>query len=145
MKNVSFTVESGQTTAIVGRTGAGKTSIINLLERFYEPWSGTILVDGLDITLWDMSKLRSRIGLVMQDVFLFGGDISENVTLGRKEISDEKLEDVCRHVNAAYFIHKLPERYRQPVSEGGSTLSAGERQLLSCARAMALDPPHPCP
>ena len=141
LKNVSFTVESGQTTAIVGRTGAGKTSIINLLERFYEPWSGTILVDGLDIKMWDKPELRSRIGLVMQDVFLFGGDIAENVTLGRKEISDENLEAVCRHVNAAHFIQKLPEGYRQPVSEGGSTLSAGERQLLSCARAMALDPP----
>ena len=141
LKNVSFTVEPGKMVAIVGHTGAGKTSLINLVERFYSPWSGSILVDGLDAREWNTAELRARVGLVMQDVFLFAGDIAENVTLGQERVTLEAVQRICRHVNADHFIESLPLGYSQPVSEGGSSLSAGQRQLLACARALAVDPP----
>jgi len=140
LKGISFTVNAGETVAIVGRTGAGKTSIISLLERFYQPWSGAILVDGLDIRQWAPDELRKRLGLVLQDVFLFAGDVAENLTLGRDGVSAEDLERICVHVNADRFIRKLPLGYAQPVREGGSILSAGQRQLLSSARALVLNP-----
>ncbi len=141
LRNISFRVEPGQTVAIVGHTGAGKTSIISLLERFYEPWSGGILVDGVDVRDWRVHELRSRVGLVMQDVFLFAGDIAENVSLGQEKVTLDTVRRISQYVNADHFIDQLPQGYSQPVSEGGTSLSAGQRQLLACARALAVDPP----
>jgi ATP-binding cassette subfamily B multidrug efflux pump len=140
LKNVSFRVEAGETLALVGHTGAGKTSVINLLERFYEPWSGSILVDGLDIRLWDQKQLRSRLGLVMQDVFLFAGDIRENIALGQEGLSFEHVQRTCRYVFVDEFIERLPQKYGHRVGEGGTGLSAGQRQLLAFARALAYNP-----
>jgi ATP-binding cassette, subfamily B, multidrug efflux pump len=140
LKNISFRVESGETVALVGHTGAGKTSIINLLERFYEPWSGSILVDDVDIRQWEKSRLRSRLGLVMQDVFLFAGNIAENITLGQRDIAPEDIEEACRQVNADQFIESMSQKYAHLIGEGGTGLSAGQRQLLAFARALAYNP-----
>jgi ABC-type multidrug transport system fused ATPase/permease subunit len=140
LKNVSFRVESGETLALVGHTGAGKTSVINLLERFYEPWSGSILVDDLDIRLWDQKQLRTRLGLVMQDVFLFAGDIGENIALGQESLSVEDVQRACQYVHVDEFIQRLPQKYMHQVGEGGTGLSAGQRQLLAFARALAYNP-----
>ncbi len=140
LKDISFAVKPGESVAIVGATGAGKTSIINLLERFYEPQRGEIKVDGINIAEMDRAELRSQIGLVMQDVFLFAGDIKGNIRLGKEEISDERLMEMAKVVNAHQFIEKLPEGYDEEVKERGITLSTGQRQLLSFARALAFDP-----
>jgi ABC-type multidrug transport system fused ATPase/permease subunit len=140
VQNVSFRVEAGETLALVGHTGAGKTSVINLLERFYEPWSGSILVDDLDIRLWDQKQLRTRLGLVMQDVFLFAGDIGENIALGQESLSVEDVQRACRYVHVDEFIQRLPQKYMHQVGEGGTGLSAGQRQLLAFARALAYNP-----
>ena len=140
LKHVSFAVEPGETVAIVGATGAGKTSIISLLERFYDVRSGRILFDGVDIR--DLSKdyLRSQLGLVMQDVFIFAGDIKGNIRLGNESVSDEDLARISKHVHADHFIDRLPGRFDEEVRERGSTLSTGQRQLLAFARALAFDP-----
>jgi ABC-type multidrug transport system fused ATPase/permease subunit len=140
LKRISFRVDSGETVALVGHTGAGKTSIINLLERFYEPWSGSILVDELDIRQWDKQHLRSRLGLVMQEVFLFAGGIAENISLGQKSVIAKDVEKACRYVNADKFIQRMPQKYAHQIGEGGSGLSAGQRQLLAFARALAYNP-----
>jgi ATP-binding cassette subfamily B multidrug efflux pump len=140
LKDVSFEVRPGETVAIVGATGAGKTSIINLLERFYDLQNGQILLDGVDVRDLDKSFLRSQIGLVMQDVFLFAGDIRENIVLRQKHISDEELLEISKYVNADQFISKLPEGFDEEVKEGGVTLSTGQRQLLAFARALAYNP-----
>jgi ATP-binding cassette subfamily B protein len=140
LKDVSFSVREGETVAVVGATGAGKTSLLHLLERFYEAQEGMILIDGIDIRERDVSELRSKIGLVMQDTFLFAGDIEENIRLGNPEIDRGKVRDVAHVVNAEKFIHRLPHGYRTTVGEGGETLSAGERQLLAFARALSIDP-----
>ena len=140
LKNVSFSVGEGETVAIVGATGAGKTSIINLLERFYDPQGGQILVDGVDIREMDVSLLRSHIGLVLQDVFLFAGDIRSNIQLGNDHLSAEEIERITRYVNADRFIRKFPKGLDEEVKEGGTALSAGERQLLAFARALAVKP-----
>ena len=140
LKDVSFSVREGETVAIVGATGAGKTSLLHLLERFYEAEEGAILIDGIDIRDRDFTQLRSQIGLVMQDTFLFAGDIEENILLGNRKIDAGKVRDVAKVVNAEKFIHRLPHGYRTRVGEGGEELSAGERQLLAFARALSVDP-----
>jgi ATP-binding cassette subfamily B multidrug efflux pump len=140
LRDVSFTVEPGETVAIVGATGAGKTSIISLIERFYDIQKGRITLDGVDIREMEKGFLRSKLGLVMQDVFIFAGDIKGNIRLGNDAVSDEQLRDVAKHVNADRFIDRLPGGYDEEVHERGSTLSTGQRQLLAFARALAFDP-----
>ena len=139
LKDVSFRVQAGQSLALVGATGSGKTTIVNLLCRFYEIQTGKILVDGRDIKDWNVDELRQRISIVQQDVFLFSGDISGNITLG-SGVSETRAEEAAGYVNARRFIDRLPGGMKHPVAEGGSTLSAGERQLLSFARSVAFQP-----
>jgi ABC-type multidrug transport system fused ATPase/permease subunit len=126
--------------AIVGATGAGKTSLLHLLEGFYEVEGGAILVDGIDIRERDITQLRSQIGLVMQDTFLFAGDIEENIHLGNRRIDKGKVREVAQMVNAEKFIHRLPNGYHTKIGEGGEALSAGEKQLLAFARALSVNP-----
>ncbi len=133
-------MEPGQSLAIVGATGAGKSTVVSLLCRFYEVQKGAVLVDGVDVKDWDARDLRRRIGLVQQDVFLFAGTIGENISLGDPELSREHLEAAARHTNADRFIRPLPKGYDQPVGERGVSLSAGQRQLLSFARVLAANP-----
>lgn len=140
LKNVSFRVEPGETVALVGYTGAGKTSILSLLLRLYEVDSGRILVDGVDVRDYDPQDLRRRFGMVFQDVLLFSGTVAENIRLG-DEIPFERLERVARLVNAQRIIDRLPEGWRSDLHERGSAVSTGERQLLSFARALVWDPP----
>ena len=140
LKDVSFTVEPGQSFAFVGETGAGKSTIISLLSRFYAPQKGQILLDGRDILLLSLEQLRRHVAVVLQDVFLFSGSISENVRLGNREITDEQVDRALRLACARDFIDRLPQGMDTPVTERGSTFSAGQRQLLSFARAIAHDP-----
>jgi ATP-binding cassette subfamily B multidrug efflux pump len=139
LRDVSFTIEPGRTVAIVGATGAGKTTIINLIYRFYDVSAGQVLVDGIDVRDYDMTSLRRRMSLVLQDVFVFSGTVAYNIRLG-EEIPIERVVESARMVNAHRFIEQLPEAYETVQSERGSTLSAGQRQLLSFARALAFDP-----
>ncbi len=140
LKDVSFTVESGSRVAFVGATGAGKSSILNLIGRYYDIQKGKITIDGVDIKELDKSRLRAAIGQVQQDVFIFTGDISSNIRLRREDITDEEIVRAAKYVNADDFISRLPNGYHEPVTERGSTLSAGQRQLLSFARTLAYDP-----
>ncbi|MDP6040251.1 MAG: ABC transporter ATP-binding protein [Candidatus Latescibacteria bacterium] len=140
LKNVSFRVEPGQSVAFVGATGSGKTTVISLLCRFYDIQRGSIRVDGIDIVDWDVEALRYHIGIVQQDVFLFSGDIAGNIRLGNHNISQKQIEAAAQGVNADVFIRNLAAKYSEPVTERGSTLSAGQRQLLAFARALAFDP-----
>ena len=140
LKDVSFKVEPGQSVAFVGATGAGKTSIINLLCGFYEHQKGQILIDGIDIRDMKKSELRKHIGLVLQDVNLFYGDIETNIKLFNENISSEEVKQAAKYVNADGFIRALPGGYKHVLSEGGTTLSAGQRQLISFARALVKDP-----
>lgn len=140
LRKVSFSVKAGETIAFVGATGSGKTTIMSLLTRLYDIDSGEILIDGVSIKDYDKHFLRSRIVPVLQDVFLFAGDIRGNIALLNKEISDEEIWQAAEFVNAAHFIKKFPEGLDHPVTEGGSTLSQGERQLLSFARALVHRP-----
>ena len=140
LKDVSFTVESGSRVAFVGATGAGKSSILNLIGRYYDIQKGKITIDGVDIKELDKSKLRAAIGQVQQDVFIFTGDISSNIRLRREDITAEDTVRAAKYVNADDFISRLPNGYHEPVTERGSTLSAGQRQLLSFARTLAYDP-----
>ena len=140
LKDVSFTVEPGQSFAFVGETGAGKSTIISLLSRFYASQKGQILLDGRDISLLSLEQLRRHVAVVLQDVFLFSGSISENVRLGNREITDEQVDRALRLACARDFIDRLPQGMDTPVTERGSTFSAGQRQLLSFARAIAHDP-----
>lgn len=140
LRDVSFTVAPGEKVAIVGATGAGKTTISKLLNRFYDVQRGRILVDGVDVREWDLGTLRRQIGVVLQDVFLFAGDMVTNITLGRTDISQAQVEQAARYVNADRFIRQLPRGYGEQLRERGSNLSAGQRQLLSFARALAYNP-----
>jgi ATP-binding cassette subfamily B protein len=140
LKDVSFTVEPGQRFAIVGATGAGKSTLINLLMRFYRPQRGTILLDGTDISLLPASEVRSRMGLVLQDVYLFSDTVRRNIDLGRRSVGEHEVEEAARRVGVAAYVERLPGGYDQRLGERGSNLSAGERQLLSFARALAGDP-----
>lgn len=140
LKNVTFDVKAGETMAIVGATGSGKTSIINLLLRFYDVKSGRITIDGEDIRNLPLANHRSRIGLVMQDVFLFDGSVMENISLSRDVSSEHKIKQAAAAVGAEDFINTLPDGYNQVLGEGGRSLSLGQRQLLSFARVLAQDP-----
>ncbi len=140
LRDVSFVIEPGQTAAFVGATGAGKTSILNLIGRYYDIQKGRITLDGVDIRELDLKDLRRAIGQVQQDVFLFTGDIQSNIRLREQEISDGKVHDAAHFVGADSFIDRLEQGYETAVTERGSTLSAGQRQLLSFARTLAFDP-----
>lgn len=140
LKDISFVANPGETIAFVGHTGAGKTSIINLVNRFYDIQKGEVLIDGVEIRDWDLTELRKRIGIVLQDVFLFSGDIKSNIRLNNENISQSDIYEACKAVNADKFIMKLPKGYDEKVTERGSTLSQGQRQLLAFARALAFDP-----
>lgn len=140
LKDVSFTIAPGEKVAIVGHTGAGKTTLINLLMRFYDVQRGRITLDGIPVTEVRLAALRERVGLVLQDVFLFSQDVAYNVRLGSPEITPRQIEDAAERIGAADFIRRLPGGYEQALGERGSNLSVGERQLVSFARALAFDP-----
>lgn len=140
LKNISFEVKEGETVALVGATGAGKSSIINLLSKFYEINKGDIYLDNKNIEEYDLAYLRSKIGVVLQDVFLFSNSIKENIVLGNEQIEKAKLIEAAELVGARKFIEKLPEGFDYNVMERGSTLSVGQRQLVSFVRAMVYDP-----
>jgi ATP-binding cassette subfamily B protein len=140
LRDVSFTIESGQTVAIVGHTGAGKTTIISLLLRFYDIQRGAIRIDGVDVKEMSLTDLRRRFGVVLQDPFLFTGTIEGNIRLGTDWISDEQVRQAAEDVNLTEFIHNLPNNFKEEVRERGSTLSTGQKQLISFARALAHSP-----
>lgn len=140
LRDVSFVIEPGQKVAFVGATGAGKSSILNLIGRYYDIQQGHIYIDGVDIRNISKKQLRSAIGQMQQDVFIFEGTVESNVRLYDKDITSEEVREVAEYVNASRFIEKLPNGYEEPVSERGSTFSAGERQLLSFARTLAHKP-----
>ena len=140
LKDISFQAKEGETIALVGATGAGKSSVINLLSRFYEINKGSIEIDGHDLKEYDLSALREKIGVVLQDVFLFSDTIRNNITLGNPNISDDKIKQAAKLVGAKKFIERLPGGFDYNVMERGSTLSVGQRQLISFVRAMVYDP-----
>jgi len=140
LQDVSFTVEPGQSVALVGHTGSGKTTITSLLMRFYDIQRGAILLDGVDIRHWDLEQLRRNFAVVLQDVFLFSGDIAGNISLGNSNVPPERIEWAAREVHAASFIEALPEGYLSRVRERGAGFSVGQKQLISFARALAFDP-----
>ncbi|MBO3272583.1 ABC transporter ATP-binding protein [Hymenobacter sp. NBH84] len=140
LKDINFEVKAGQTIAFVGATGAGKTSIINLLSRFYDINKGTISIDGHDLHEYDLKALRQQIGVVLQDVFLFAGSIADNITLGNKDITEEQIWEAAELVGARRFIERLPGGLHYQVMERGATLSVGQRQLISFVRAMVYQP-----
>ncbi len=140
LKDISFNLKTGQSVAFVGATGSGKTSIINLLNRFYDIQKGKIYLDNIDIKRFDLQELRKHIGVVMQDVFLFSGTILDNIRLGNKDIPFEKVIEASKYVNAHKFIKKLPDGYDHEVKERGQILSVGQRQLIAFARAIVFNP-----
>ena len=140
LKNVSFTIEPGQTIAIVGHTGAGKTTLTSLMMRFYEVTAGQILVDGIDLREHDLTELRQHFAVVLQDPFLFTGTIAENIRFGNEAITDADLRHAARDVNVLDFIESLPAQFDEPVRERGSSLSTGQKQLINFARALAFNP-----
>jgi ATP-binding cassette subfamily B protein len=140
LEDVSFILEPGQTVAIVGHTGAGKTTLTSLLLRFYDAQEGQILLDGIDTRDLLLCDLRKNFGMVLQDPFLFSGTVAGNIRLGTAGISDEQMREAARKVNILDFIESLPQGFNEPVKERGSTLSVGQKQLLSFARALAHDP-----
>ncbi len=140
LKDLSFTVEPGETLAIVGSTGSGKTTIISLLNKFYDIESGAIFIDDINIKDFELSSLRRRIAVVLQDVFLFSGSVHENITMRDTEITREEVIDAAKWIGADGFIEKLPGKYDFPVMERGATLSMGQRQLISFARALVFNP-----
>lgn len=140
LRDVSFVINPGEKVAFVGATGAGKSSILNLIGRYYDIQKGHIYIDGIDIRKLSKKQLRSAIGQMQQDVFIFEGDVAGNIRLNDKEITDEQIKKAAEYVNASHFIEKLPNGYHEPVTERGATFSAGERQLLSFARTLAHNP-----
>ncbi len=140
LKDLSFSINPGETVAIVGATGAGKTSIINILTRFYDIQKGKIKVDGKDITELDKRELRKYIAVVLQDVFLFSGTVESNISLGDPDITMEQMEEAAKTVGARKFINSLPDKFQEKVMEKGATISVGQKQLISFARALARDP-----
>ncbi|HEX8774725.1 MAG TPA: ABC transporter ATP-binding protein [Pyrinomonadaceae bacterium] len=140
LKDVSFRVEPGQSVALVGHTGSGKTTITNLLMRFYDVQRGRVLLDGVDVREWDLQSLRENFAVVLQDVFLFSGTVESNIRLGRTEIKQERVQWAAHEVHADRFIERLPSGYKAEVKERGATLSVGQKQLISFARALAFDP-----
>jgi ATP-binding cassette subfamily B protein len=140
LKDVSFKVDPGQSVALVGHTGSGKTTITNLLMRFYDVQKGRVLLDGVDVRDWDLQSLRENFAVVLQDVFLFTGTVDSNIRLGREDISDERIQWAAAEVRADNFIRRLPEGYKSEVRERGAGLSVGQKQLISFARALAFDP-----
>jgi ATP-binding cassette subfamily B multidrug efflux pump len=140
LREVSFEVKPGEMVAIVGATGAGKSTVVHLIERFYDPLEGRVLLDGVDLRQWPKKDLQRHIGLVMQDVFVFSGSLADNILLGGDQAGPDTLERAITQANARSFIQRLPKGMDQEIGEQGSNLSAGERQLLSFARALAHDP-----
>jgi ATP-binding cassette subfamily B protein len=140
LRDVSFAIEPGETVAIVGHTGAGKTTILSLLLRFYDAQKGAVRIDGVDVRDMDLAGLRRRFGVVLQDPFLFSGTVRDNIRLGTSWIEDEHIEQAAEDVNLADFVRTLPEGFAEPVRERGSTLSTGQKQLISFARALAHAP-----
>jgi len=140
LKDVSFTVEPGHTAAIVGHTGAGKTTLTSLMMRFYDVTAGAILVDGIDLRRQDLTALRRHFAVVLQDPFLFTGTLAENIRLGNEDISEDELRQAARDVNVLDFIDSLPGKFNEPVQERGNSLSTGQKQLINFARALAYNP-----
>lgn len=140
LKDVSFTAEAGESIALVGHTGSGKTTITNLIMRFYDVQKGSVLIDGVDVREWDLQALRASFAVVLQDVFLFSGTIEENIRLGNEEITSERVRWAAGEVHADEFIRRLESGYQAPVGERGAGLSVGQKQLISFARALAFDP-----
>jgi ATP-binding cassette subfamily B protein len=140
LKDVSFTVEPGQTVAIVGHTGAGKTTLTGLMMRFYDVTHGAVLLDGVDLRELDLDALRRHFAVVLQDPFLFTGTIAENIRLGAAEITEERMVAAARDVNVLEFVRGLAKGFDEPVLERGNSLSTGQKQLINFARALAYDP-----
>jgi ATP-binding cassette subfamily B protein len=140
LEEVSFRVDPGQTVAMVGHTGAGKTTLTNLLLRFYDATSGSVRVDGVDVRDWDLEALRRGMGMVLQDVFLFSGTLAENISLGSRAIDRDRLEWAAGEVQALDFVRRFPEGLDRVVRERGAGLSVGQKQLIAFARALAFDP-----
>jgi ATP-binding cassette subfamily B multidrug efflux pump len=140
LKDVSFTVSPGQSVALVGHTGSGKTTITNLLMRFYDVQKGRILLDGVDVRDWELQSLRENFAVVLQDIFLFTGTVESNIRLGREDITDDRIRWAATEVRADRFIRRLPHDYKSEVRERGAGLSVGQKQLISFARALAFDP-----
>jgi ATP-binding cassette subfamily B protein len=140
LKAVSFAIQAGETVAVVGPTGAGKTSLINLIPRFYDPTAGQVLINGHDLRQLDTAEFRSKIALVMQDPFLFSGTIRENIFDGSASLSEHEVKTIIEAANCKDLIERLPEGLNTILSEGGASISSGERQLISIARAFAREP-----
>jgi ATP-binding cassette subfamily B protein len=140
LKDVSFKVEPGQSIALVGHTGSGKSTITNLLMRFYDVQRGRILLDGVDLRDWDLKALRENFAVVLQEIFLFSGTVAGNIRLGRSDIGDERVTWAAQEVHAEQFINRLTGGYQAEVKERGAGLSVGQKQLISFARALAFDP-----
>jgi ATP-binding cassette subfamily B protein len=140
LKEISFKLVAGETVAVVGRTGSGKTTLINLIARFYDPVSGRITINGIDIKNYPTSVVRSKMALVMQDPFLFSGTIRDNIRQGKTDISEEMMDHALEASNCKTLINRLPEGLDTILSESGASISSGERQLISIARAFASNP-----
>ena len=140
LKNISLKINTGETLAICGSTGSGKTTIINILNRFYEIQKGEILIDEMNIKDYELHSFRERLAIVLQDVFLFSGSVMENITLRDERISEEEVIKAAKMIGAHEFIERLPDGYNYQVMERGATLSMGQRQLISFVRALVFDP-----
>lgn len=140
LTGIDLQIPAGKRYALVGHTGAGKTTVLRLIGRFYDVQEGQVLIDGVDVRQWDLQRLRSHMAIVLQDVFLFSGTVLDNIRLGREDISEERAIEAAKMVNADGFIRQLPQGYHSHVKERGNNLSVGQKQLLSLARALAVDP-----